>query len=90
MSASEGEGFGLPLIEAARYDLAVIARDIPVFREVAGAQAYYFAGTEGADLAGAVRDWLDLYATGQHPQSGEMRWHTWHHNAEHLLAALQS
>jgi glycosyltransferase involved in cell wall biosynthesis len=30
--ASEGEGFGLPIIEAANYKLPVIARDIPVLR----------------------------------------------------------
>ena len=34
--ASEGEGFGLPLIEAAQHDLPLIARDLPVFREIAG------------------------------------------------------
>jgi glycosyltransferase involved in cell wall biosynthesis len=90
LAASEGEGFGLPLIEAARYDLAVIARDIPVFREVAKEQAFYFDGASGADLAGAIARWLDLYATRSHPQSGQMRWHTWQHNAEHLLAALKS
>jgi glycosyltransferase involved in cell wall biosynthesis len=36
IAASEGEGFGLPLIEAAQYGLPIIARDIPVFREVGG------------------------------------------------------
>ena len=34
IAAAEGEGFGLPLIEAARHGLPIIARDIPVFREV--------------------------------------------------------
>jgi glycosyltransferase involved in cell wall biosynthesis len=42
IAASEGEGFGLPLIEAAQYGLPIIARDIPVFREVAGDHASYF------------------------------------------------
>jgi glycosyltransferase involved in cell wall biosynthesis len=41
---SEGEGFGLPLIEAARHGLPLIARDIPVFREVAREHALYFSG----------------------------------------------
>ncbi|PHR02089.1 MAG: hypothetical protein COB29_14150 [Sulfitobacter sp.] len=36
IAASHGEGFGLPLIEAAQHKIAIIARDIPVFREVAG------------------------------------------------------
>ncbi|WP_413285383.1 glycosyltransferase family 4 protein [Vibrio sp. MA40-2] len=43
IAASEGEGFGLPLIEAAQYGLPIIARDIPVFREVAGEHALYFS-----------------------------------------------
>jgi glycosyltransferase involved in cell wall biosynthesis len=40
---SEGEGFGLPLIEAANAGTPVIARDIPVFREVGVDSAFYFA-----------------------------------------------
>ena len=46
LSPSEGEGFGLPLIEAARHNLPILARDIPVFREVAGDHALYFSGLE--------------------------------------------
>ena len=41
IAASEGEGFGLPLIEAAQHGLKLIIRDIPVFREVAGENAHY-------------------------------------------------
>jgi glycosyltransferase involved in cell wall biosynthesis len=44
LAASEAEGFGLPLIEAARYKLPIIARDTPIFREVAGEWAFYFSG----------------------------------------------
>ena len=36
LAPSQGEGFGLPIVEAARHQVAVIARDLPVFREVAG------------------------------------------------------
>ena len=60
LAASEGEGFGLPLIEAAHYGLPIIARDIPVFREVAGEHAYYFRGEDPEDLADALRTWLSL------------------------------
>lgn len=44
LAASEGEGFGLPLIEAAQKSLPILARDLPVFREVAGEHAFYFDG----------------------------------------------
>ncbi|MBC7857541.1 MAG: glycosyltransferase, partial [Burkholderiaceae bacterium] len=85
---SEGEGFGLPLIEAASHGLPVIARDLPVFREVAGEHAFYFGGLGGAELAGAVRAWLDLHARGAHPASTGMQWCTWRDNALELLTVL--
>lgn len=44
IAASYGEGFGLPLIEAAQHELPVIARDIPAFREVAGEYAFFLVG----------------------------------------------
>lgn len=85
IAASEGEGFGLPLIEAAQYKLPIIARDIPIFREVAGENAYYFSGTTGLDLARALDAWQDLYARGAHPKSDDMPWLTWAQSAERLL-----
>lgn len=77
IAASEGEGFGLPLIEAAQHKLPILARDIPAFREVAGDYAFYFAGNEPADLAMAVQEWLKLYRSGGHPVSEGMPWLTW-------------
>lgn len=55
LAASEAEGFGLPLVEAARRGLSVIARDIPVFREVASAFAQYFDGNRVDSLVEVVR-----------------------------------
>ncbi|HEX8604428.1 MAG TPA: glycosyltransferase [Pseudoduganella sp.] len=88
LSPSEGEGFGLPLIEAAQYGLPLLVRDLPVFREVAGAAAHYFSGLDGAVLAAAVRDWLALHAAGRHPLPQAMRWMTWAENARALLQLL--
>jgi FkbM family methyltransferase len=90
IAASEGEGFGLPLIEAAKHKLPIIARDIPVFREVAGKYAAYFAGMRPGDLAGAIRNWLALYAEGRHPKSDSMPWITWAENVQRLKALLLS
>jgi glycosyltransferase involved in cell wall biosynthesis len=86
---SEGEGFGLPLIEAASHQLPLLVRALPVFREVAGPHAHYFDGADGAALAGAVRDWLALAAQGKAPSSAGMPWKTWADNAAGLLAVLQ-
>ena len=88
IAASEGEGFGLPLIEAARHKLPIIARDIAVFREVADGHAFYFAGREPTSLASSITEWLALYAAGQHPKSDAMPWITWKQSAERLLEIL--
>ncbi len=88
IAASEGEGFGLPLIEAARHGLPIIARDIPVFREVAGEHALYFTGEKPDALAQAVKEWLTLYQKGKHPKSGAMPWMTWAQSVECLKATL--
>ena len=88
IAASYDEGFGLPLIEAAQHKLPIMARDIPVFREVAGEHAFYFDGLEPQDLAGAIERWLALYASGQHPRSDAMPWLTWAQSAQQLLQRI--
>jgi glycosyltransferase involved in cell wall biosynthesis len=57
LMASTNEGFGLPIIEAAHADLPILARDLPVFREVAHEHAQYFRGDSGQILAEALQDW---------------------------------
>ncbi|MBB3225873.1 hypothetical protein FHW69_000463 [Luteibacter sp. Sphag1AF] len=84
LAASEGEGFGLPLIEAAQYGLPIIARDLPVFKEVAGEHAHYFSGMEPEGMASSIIAWLDLYAAGEAPASTGMPWLTWQQSARQL------
>ncbi|MET3152113.1 UNVERIFIED_ORG: glycosyltransferase involved in cell wall biosynthesis [Stenotrophomonas geniculata] len=88
MAASEGEGFGLPLIEAAQRGLPIIARDIPVFREVAGPHAHYFGGVGDAPIAAAVDEWLALHAEDTHPRSDGLPWLTWAQSASQLKDVL--
>lgn len=89
IAASEGEGFGLPLIEAAKKKLPIIARDIPVFKEVAGEHVYYFDNSLNPDvIAKAIQDWLELYKTNQHPKSDDMRYLTWEKSAADLWSKL--
>lgn len=85
IAASEGEGFGLPLIEAAQHKLPIIARDIPVFREVAGKNAFYFDGLSPDDLAHTIEKWLELYNKGKAPSSEGIKWLTWKESAMYLL-----
>lgn len=88
IAASRGEGFGLPLIEAAQYNIPIIARDIPVFREVAGEHAFFFTSPDALDLAKDVNNWLEFYNTGNHIKSDEMPWLTWEESAMKLKDIL--
>lgn len=87
--ASKGEGFGLPLIEAAHHGIPIVARDIPVFREVAGNGAFYFKGFGADDLAGALKRWMVLSQEGKIPFSSDISWLSWKESAQQLLAALK-
>ena len=87
--ASEGEGFGLPLIEAAQHGLPVIARDLPVFREVAGSGAFYFNDAEPAALAARLERWLLLSNQGLQPDPGDIRWINWPESTQQLWSLIQ-
>ena len=50
------EGFGLPLIEAMACGCAIVATDIPPFREVTGGAAILFAPDDIERLASALRE----------------------------------
>ena len=88
VAASEGEGFGLPLIEAAHHEIPILARSIPVFGEVAGEHAFYFDGKLPHHLAMAVQNWLKLAAENKQPSSQKMPWLSWAQSARQLEQAL--
>ncbi|MGA4555509.1 glycosyltransferase family 4 protein [Methylorubrum aminovorans] len=85
IAPSRAEGFGLPLIEAAEHGLPVIARDIPVFREVAGAHALYFQGETASTIADAVVACLEARADGTMPSSTGMPRIDWAGSARQLI-----
>ena len=85
LAMSQDEGFGLPLIEAAKHGLPIIARDILVFREIAGEHAAYFSGSRGSDFASALSAWIDRHGRGDVPASAGMPWLTWAGSAERLV-----
>lgn len=85
LAPSEGEGFGLPLIEAARHRLPILGRDIAVFREVAGDHAAYFNARDPDELATAIGNWLSMFRRSEHPRSDAMPWLTWQESTRNLL-----
>ena len=88
IAASLGEGFGLPLIEAAQKKMPIIAREIPIFKEVAGEHAFYFKGDSPESLSEPIKQWLNLYKNKKHPISDNMPWLTWQQSADQLLEAI--
>lgn len=88
--ASQGEGFGLPIIEASLHNLPVLARDIPVFREVAGESASYFNGLNDKDLSSAIQNWLILKRDDQVPRLDGMKRLTWKESCQELLDRIFS
>ena len=88
LAGVETLGFGLPLIEAAHYGLPIIARDIPVFHEVAGDFAFYFPNTDSAALADCLCHWLQLHAEGKAPSSEGMPYLTWAQSTQQLLKVI--
>lgn len=88
IAASHGEGFGLPLIEASQYNLPIIARDIAVFREVAGESAYYFSARDGSGLAQEIVAWIELWKMRRAPISTNLQWLTWRHSTDQLVTCL--
>jgi len=89
LAASEYEGFGLPLIEAAQHKLPIVARDIPVFREVAGEHAFWFKAADGAALSDALQAWLELHKKNAAPKSEAMPWLTWEQSTAQLLSQIE-
>lgn len=88
IAASEAEGFGLPLIEAARHGVPLLVRDIPVFREVAGGAASYFDGLAPQQLAHAVKLWLKDWRQDNLPSVADLAWLTWCQSAQALQDVL--
>jgi glycosyltransferase involved in cell wall biosynthesis len=84
---SKGEGFGLPLIEAAQHGLPIICRDLPVFREIAGDGATYFSGSSGADLAEVIERWMALRPQ-EIPSSANIPRITWRQSKDQLVELL--
>ncbi len=82
--ASEGEGFGLPIVEASIYGLPLLLRDLPVFVEIAGRHASYFSAANADELIPQLRSWLDAVRTRTAPDSRKIHTLSWNDSARQL------
>lgn len=80
--ASQDEGYGLPIIEAAHFGLPIICSDIPIFHEVAEDNATYFKCKDSNDLAQTLIIWLN---EKKHPNSKKIKQYTWEESAQEVL-----
>jgi glycosyltransferase involved in cell wall biosynthesis len=84
--ASEGEGFGLPIVEALSHGRRVLARDLPVFRELEGPGVSFFEGRSGAQLGHTIDKWLRT--SNDEPALVVRHTATWDETAASLIALI--
>lgn len=88
IAASYGLESGGYLTEAAQYKTPIIARNIPIFREIAGDYAFYFESSEATELSNSIEEWLELFEKNKAPLSAKIPWITTQESAEQLISAL--
>jgi glycosyltransferase involved in cell wall biosynthesis len=90
VTASHDEGFGIPLLEAMVLGTPVVVSDIPIFREIGGDAALYFAPDAPEEVAARVRQleedgaWAARSAAGR----AQAERYTWDTSAKRLLDVL--
>ncbi|WP_431277077.1 glycosyltransferase family 4 protein [Leifsonia poae] len=90
VTASLDEGFGIPLVESMTLGTPVVVSDIPIFREIGGEAALYFAPESADELAARIRDLESdgVWAARSALSKTEAARFTWDASAEHLLTVL--
>ena len=84
LMASRGEGFGLPLMEAAAYRRFILVRDLPVFREQQLPNVMYFEDDRPTALGDRL---MDLLKAGLH-DAASVDLPTWAECVDRLLIEI--
>ena len=82
------EGFGLPLVEALKFNKHVISRNIPIFREVMQEQGYYFPNSDEREITKFFRNWIKKYRIGKINKE-KIIFHSWFDSCKDLLRKLK-
>ena len=85
VTPSEGEGFGLPLAEALQRGLPVLARDLPVYRELASDGVTWFTGQSPRHLARVLAGWMDGLRQGRIARPVPGQFLSWQDSTAQLL-----
>ena len=90
VTASQDEGFGIPLVESMTLGTPVAVSDIPIFREIGGEAALYFPADDADALAARVRHLEEpgVWAQRSVASRREAERFTWTASAEHLLTVI--
>ena len=88
--ASKGEGFGLPIIEAAHYGVPLLLSDITIFREIASDNARYFSLESELNLVAAITQFLADDASGKRKEdSANIPQLSWLDSAKNMVDVIQ-
>jgi glycosyltransferase involved in cell wall biosynthesis len=82
---SKGEGFGLPLVEAANHGIPILCTDLLVFKEIAGDYATYLDINNKEILLKQIKNWWENHHAGKLPDTKNMPRLSWKQSAEKLL-----
>jgi glycosyltransferase involved in cell wall biosynthesis len=88
LMASYGEGFGLPIAEAAKHLLPVIARKLPVFEELGERNISYFEAQNGVELGQYLQFWI-MQDSSHKPDIGRFNHIDWNTSASQILHLIE-
>lgn len=89
IAASYNEGFGLPIIESIYKKTQVLARDIPIFREIGGNNISYFNSNSPNEIAESIKKWIKNYNNNLCPKIDNMNFYTWKDSADNILCKIK-
>jgi glycosyltransferase involved in cell wall biosynthesis len=90
ITASLGEGFNLPIVEALHKRCPVFASDIPVHREVGGGFASYFPKDDPIPLAGQIKRHCLAGTLDNQTPIDRFHWPNWNTSCAELIQLIQN